>query len=517
MGGPRVRTATDEVYEQWIHKEAPIVLPEEGATSTERPVATPPPRKVLSKTGHTPRRATGKLTPIPITVVPNRRLQPSPQPLEPWSETELLTDWAHEVESKALDYYSDAASVAVLKAGIAAQIQPEQGSRYFVLRQSGHVATLDAFAPQAWMTHAPARAQLPLSHAKVRRSGRRVDVKVHLAVHPDADSAANTVAFECETLHDSKQWDDAIRSAAAASETAVSREIAAQHADREAEQRRQHAEATARLERETEKIRARQQAEEAERASVAASAAHATIGATAAVAQELIERHCTRERKLEPALVRANTDHYCQQVGHLGSHRSNRADAAEARGAIADLRAAYHLRAPRQQTQEDQRPKRQAPRENVQARQRQREAAERRHRREQEQHKKNDQFKCDLEIERTTDPVERANRWGPCRGGDACVLPDCRYSHPREIERKKATIQQAKRVHEEVRSAQWKAKQPQSNLAADFRMGLKLGLKKPLMLPSAEDQVDPAEAQRAISKLKAMYHPRRPLRNATLL
>ena len=53
--------------------------------------------------------------------------------------------------------------------------------------------------------------------------------------------------------------------------------------------------------------------------------------------------------------------------------------------------------------------------------------------------------------------------------------------------------------------------------AADFRMGLKLGLKKPLVLPSDEERIDPAEAQRLIRKLKAVYHPRRPLRNKTLV
>ncbi len=510
MGDRRTRTATDKAYEQWIRKEAPIVLPEEGATITEW-AAVPPPRKLSKSTGHTPRRATGKLTPIPVTVVPNRRLQPSPQPLQPWSETELLTDWAHEVESKALDYYSDPAGKVVLKAGIAAQVQPEQGSRYFVLQQMDDVATLDAFDPQAWMTHAPARAQLPLSHAEVRRSGRRLDVKVHLAVHADG----GTVAFECVTLHESKQWDEAIRSAAAASETAVSRQIVAQHADREAEQRRQRAEATARLEQETAEIRARQLADEVARASAATSAAHATLGATAAAAQQLIERHCVRARG--PAPVRMNADDRCQQMGDLGGHRSIRVDATEARRAIADLRAAYHLRAPRQQTLEDQRRKRQAPSENIQARQKQREAAERRHRRAQEQRKKNDQFKCDLENERINNPVERAKRWGPCRDGDACVLPECRYSHPREIERKKATIQQAKRAHEEARSTQWRAEQLQRRPVADFRMGLKLGLKKPLMLPSSEDRIDPAEAQRAIAKLKAIYHPRRPMHNPSLL
>eukprot|EP01043_Picozoa_sp_COSAG02_P042967 COSAG02_NODE_3700_length_6367_cov_3.868379_3_plen_512_part_00 len=511
MGGPRTRTATDKAYEQWIRKEAPIVLPEKGATITER-AAVPPPQKLLSKrTGHTPRRATGKLARIPITVVPNRRLQPSPQPLQPWSETELLTDWAHEVESKALDYYSDPAGKVVLKAGIAAQVQPEQGSRYFVLRQVDDAATLDVFAPHAWMTQAPARAQLPLLHAEVRRSGRRLDVKVHLAVHPDG----GTVAFECETLQDSKQWDDAIRNAAAASETAVSREIVAQHADREVEQRRQRAEAAVRLEQETEEIRARQLADEVARTSAAANVAHATLGATAVATQELIERHCVRARRPPP--VRMNADSRYQQVGDLAGHCSIRVDAAEARGAIADLRAAYHLRASRKQMQEDQRRKRHAPRENIQARQKQREAAERRHRRAQELRKKNDRLKCDLESERINDPVERVNRWGPCRNGDACVLPECRYSHPREIERKKAAVQQAKRAHEEVRSSKWKAEHLQRRPAADFRIGLKLGLKKPLMLPRSQDRIDPAEAQRAIAKLKAIYHPRRPLHNPSLL
>ena len=61
----------------------------------------------------------------------------------------------------------------------------------------------------------------------------------------------------------------------------------------------------------------------------------------------------------------------------------------------------------------------------------------------------------------------------------------------------------------------WKAKQAQHQAVADFRTGLKLGLKKPLLLPGAEERVDPAEARRAIARLKAKYRPRLPLRDPT--
>ena len=481
------------------------MLPEEDAT--ER-AAVPPPRKVLSQTGHTPRRVTGKsvclpfyllaqpaslpaclsvclsvsirlclifhsvtlsgkLTPIPIAVTVNRRLQRIAEPLEPWSETQLLTEWAREEETKARDYYPHPEGLQVLKAGIAAQTHPEQGSRYLVLRKLDAATTLDVFAPNALITHEPPRGRLPLSHAAVHRSGRAVAVTVHAGVHPDAQSAGATVAFDWERLRDSKLWADAIRSAADLSETAESRERVAQHAAWVAEQQLQRTEASARLERE-----AARQREGAERAS---AAAHATLGATAAAARELVERHCSRASMNPPN--RATI-----QTAQTTKSDSVCTDAAEIRGAIADLRAAYHLRALRQQP-EDQVPQRQARRENVAARRKQREAAERRGRRAEEQREKNDQFQRQLDDDRNVDPVERAARWGPCRSGDACMLPNCKYSHPREMERKKATIQHAKRAHEEVRSTMWKAKQAQHQVTADFRMGLKLGLKKPLLLP----------------------------------
>ena len=512
MGGTKPVTVTDRRWKKWVEREAPIVLPPGDEAAAAAAAAAPPPRRaVLSSTGHTPRRATGKLTPIPVTTVANRRLQPSPEPLQPWSETELLTDWVQEEKAKALDYYSQGSppGMMVLQAGIAAQTEPVQASRYVVLQTSPSCgASLDFFAPEAWMKREAPRGQLPAAHAEVQRTGRRVSVTVHAGLHPDAPSAGSPVTFEWEVLSDAQQWEGAIKRAGAASESAASREAVAQHAAREAEVRRQQQEAAERLEREAEEIRARRRAEAEARATAAASAAQATLSATAAAATELVEKHRSRAR-LEPPTVHAIADGRHPSVDDLGSRRGNHMDVAEARDAIADLRAAYHLRGGPRQPEQEQRPVRAAPRVNEAARRKQREAAERRKRREQAQGQRNRQVTRQLEVEKREDAAERAARWGPCRDGDACTRADCKYSHPREFERKKAAIQHAKRAHEEARSAMWKAEQPR-RVAADFRMGLKLGLKKPLLLPGAEDRIDPDEARRAIERLKAKYHPHLP-------
>ena len=139
----------------------------------------------------------------------------------------------------------------------------------------------------------------------------------------------------------------------------------------------------------------------------------------------------------------------------------------------------------------------------------QHEAAERRQACERRDKQGARQTRRKLEAEKDEDAIERAARWGPCRDGDSCTRATCKYSHPREFEQKKAAIAQAKALHEESRTAIWRAKpisQRQSG-QVDFRAGLKLGLKKPLMLPSVADRVDPVEARRAIEMLKAKYHP----------
>ena len=196
-----------------------------------------------------------------------------------------------------------------------------------------------------------------------------------------------------------------------------------QWAEEAEEQRRERAEAASRLEREADEIRARQarEARDAKEArdAAAAAAAHTTLGGTAAAAAELAERYRSRAR-LEVPTVHANADgQHGDMYNDPGSARQMdfRADAAEARREIAELRAAYHMREPKAP------PERTVaqPRVNEGARRKQQEAAERRHARERRDKQKARQIRRKLEAEKDQDAVERAARWGHCRDGDCCT------------------------------------------------------------------------------------------------
>ena len=354
---PPKRSKGDRLREKWVAREAPVVLSDgggdadgaDGGTRHGRaaPAVRPPPR-ATAELLH-PVTATGTITPVPLKIVQNRRLQPSPD-VEPWSEAELLGDWAHEESSKALDYYTQQPEgMTVLKAAIVAQL-PGPTAQYTVLQRSpAHGASLDLFAPEAWMRRDGPRLELPLAHADVQRTGRTVAVTVHAGVHPDSGAAGVPITFEWDALRDAKGWEKAIARAAEQSESKATRERVGQWAKAEEEERRQRAEAAARLEHEAEEIRARhtkeaRQAIEA-RDTAAAAAAHTTLSGTAAAAAELAERYNSRAR-LEVPTVHVNADgRHGDMYNDPGSARQMdfRADAAEARREIAELRAMNHM------------------------------------------------------------------------------------------------------------------------------------------------------------------------------
>ena len=491
-------TRTDRRWEQWVAREAPIVLPEPEPEPEPRPPLRR--RTVLSSSGHTPRRATGRLTPVAAPrEVTNQRLaaakRAAQQPPQPWSEGELLDDWASGPD--ALDFYRgrEPRGMSILKAGAVQLTQPQATARYAVLQTApGHGASLDHFAPEGWMRSA-AREELPLAHAEIQRHGRGITVTPHRGVHPGCTGAPTS--FEWRTMPEAKSWEAAIRTAGEEAEDEASRAAARRHAAQAAEEEELRRRAALRLEEEREAIRARQQ--EAEEAA-AAAAADETLGATAAAAEQLVAKHRARAR-LEVPTVHAIADGRHPSVDDLGKEGSH---ADEARSAIAELRAEYHLREPKPPTH----PRGAAPRVNEDARRKRAAAAGRRDERARAQRREHQKVLRRAAEDSASNATVRQRQYGQCALGDACKRPGCRFAHPRDSKHGKGAITERRLAHEQRRSDVWKS---QHTHRRDLALQLKLGLRNtPMLAPDAA--VDPEEARRALAELHAKYHPRRGLR-----